>query len=55
VIVSVLIGAALLGILGALLAIPVAGSVQIAMRGVVEARRERVAELYAMSGRTPPS
>ncbi|MEO9175199.1 MAG: AI-2E family transporter [Gaiellales bacterium] len=55
VIVSVLIGAALLGILGALLAIPVAGSVQIALRGIVEARRTRVAELYAMSGRTPPS
>ena len=55
VIVSVLIGAALLGILGALLAIPVAGSVQIALRGIVEARRARVAELYAMSGRTPPS
>ena len=55
VIVSVLIGAALLGILGALLAIPVAGSVQIAMRDVVEARRARVAELYAMSGREPPS
>jgi predicted PurR-regulated permease PerM len=55
VIVSVLIGAALLGILGALLAIPVAGSVQIALRDVVEARRARVAELYAMSGRTPPT
>jgi predicted PurR-regulated permease PerM len=55
VIVSVLIGAALLGILGALLAIPVAGSVQIALRDILEARRARVAELYAMSGRTPPS
>jgi predicted PurR-regulated permease PerM len=55
VIVSVLVGAALLGILGALLAIPVAGSVQIALRDIVEARRSRVAELYSMSGRTPPS
>ncbi len=55
VIVSVLVGAALLGILGALLAIPVAGSVQILLRDVLAARRERVAELYAMAGRTPPS
>jgi predicted PurR-regulated permease PerM len=55
VIVSVLVGAALLGILGALLAIPVAGSVQIALRDIVEARRARVAELYSMSGRTPPT
>ena len=55
VIVSVLVGAALLGILGALLAIPVAGSVQIALRDIVEARRSRVAELYSMSGRTPPT
>jgi predicted PurR-regulated permease PerM len=55
VIVSVLVGAALLGILGALLAIPVAGSVQIALRDILQARRDRVAELYAMSGRTPPS
>jgi predicted PurR-regulated permease PerM len=55
VIVSVLVGAALLGILGALLAIPIAGSIQILLRDVLAARRERVAELYAMSGRTPPS
>jgi predicted PurR-regulated permease PerM len=55
VIVSVLVGAALLGILGALLAIPVAGSVQIALRDIVAARRNRVAELYSMSGRTPPA
>ena len=54
VIVSVLTGAALLGILGALLAIPIAGSAQIALRDIVEARRARVAELYSMSGRTPP-
>ena len=55
VIVSVLVGAALLGILGALLAIPVAGSIQIALRDIVAARRLRVAELYSMSGRTPPT
>jgi predicted PurR-regulated permease PerM len=55
VIVSVLVGAALLGILGALLAIPVAGSVHIALRDIVAARRARVAELYELSGRTPPS
>jgi predicted PurR-regulated permease PerM len=54
VILSVLVGAALLGILGALLAIPVAGSIQIALRDIVAARRMRVAELYSMSGRTPP-
>jgi predicted PurR-regulated permease PerM len=55
VILSVLVGAALLGILGALLAIPVAGSIQIALRDIVAARRTRVAELYSMSGRTPPT
>jgi predicted PurR-regulated permease PerM len=55
VIVSVLVGAALLGILGALLAIPVAGSIQIALRDIVAARRMRVAELYTMSGREPPT
>jgi predicted PurR-regulated permease PerM len=54
VILSVLVGAALLGILGALLAIPVAGSIQIALRDIVAARRMRVAELYTMSGRAPP-
>jgi predicted PurR-regulated permease PerM len=55
VILSVLVGAALLGILGALLAIPVAGSIQIALRDIVAARRMRVAELYSMSGRPPPA
>ena len=43
VLVSVLLGSALLGVLGALLAIPVAGSLQIALREVLEARRTRVA------------
>jgi len=39
---SVLIGSSLLGVIGALLAIPFAGSIQIALREVVEARRNRV-------------
>ena len=46
-IISVLIGAALLGVLGALLAIPVAGSIQIALREVIENRRARVADQHA--------
>jgi predicted PurR-regulated permease PerM len=43
VLVSVLVGAALLGIVGALLAIPVAGSVQVVLRKVLESRRSRMA------------
>jgi len=43
VIVAVLIGASLLGIIGALLAIPVAGSVQVVLRQVLETRRSRMA------------
>jgi predicted PurR-regulated permease PerM len=43
VLVSVLVGASLLGIIGALLAIPVAGSVQVVLRTVLDARRQRVA------------
>jgi hypothetical protein len=39
---SVLIGSSLLGVVGALLAIPFAGSIQIALREVVEARRLQV-------------
>ena len=39
---SVLIGSSLLGIIGALLAIPFAGSIQIALREVLEARRSQV-------------
>lgn len=41
---SVLAGSALLGVVGALLAIPFAGSVQIALREVLEARRAAVLE-----------
>jgi len=45
VLLAVLVGSTLLGVLGALLAVPVAGSVQIGLREVLEARRQRVAEL----------
>jgi predicted PurR-regulated permease PerM len=40
---SVLVGASLLGIIGALLAIPVAGSVQVMLREILKARRASVA------------
>ena len=43
VVVSVLIGASLLGVIGALLAIPVAGSIQVVLRRVLDGRRQRVA------------
>lgn len=43
VLVSVLVGASLLGIVGALLAIPVAGSLQVILRQLLQARRNRVA------------
>jgi predicted PurR-regulated permease PerM len=45
VLLAVLIGSSLLGVLGALLAIPVAGSVQIGLREVLESRRARVGSL----------
>jgi predicted PurR-regulated permease PerM len=45
VLLAVLVGSSLLGILGALLAVPVAGSVQIGLREVLEARRQHVATL----------
>ncbi len=44
VLVAVLVGSTLLGVLGALLAIPVAASIQIALREVIEARRRHVQE-----------
>ncbi len=43
VLVSVLIGASLVGVVGALLAIPIAGSVQVVLRRILEARRSAVA------------
>jgi predicted PurR-regulated permease PerM len=54
---SVLIGSSLLGIIGALLAIPFAGSIQIALREVLEARRSSVQgahEALANGDRAPP-
>ena len=44
VILSVLAGATLLGVLGALLAIPIAGSIQVALSETIEERRRRMAE-----------
>lgn len=44
---AVLAGSTLLGVVGALLAIPVAGSLQIATRELIEARREAMAEQRA--------
>ncbi len=54
---SVLIGSSLLGIVGALLAIPFAGSIQIALREVLEARRSQVQgarDRLASTDRGPP-
>ena len=47
VLLAVLVGSSLLGVLGALLAIPVAGSMQIGLREVIEARRAQVGSLPA--------
>jgi predicted PurR-regulated permease PerM len=47
---SVLIGSSLLGVIGALLAIPFAGSIQIALREVVEARRASVQDAHDARG-----
>ena len=55
VIVSVLVGSTLLGILGALLAIPAAGSIQIALREVINARRRAVTTQHVMAGIEPPA
>ena len=50
---SVLIGSSLLGMIGALLAIPFAGSIQIALREVVEARRMQVRGAHEALVATP--
>jgi predicted PurR-regulated permease PerM len=42
ILVSVLAGAALLGVVGALLAIPIAGSIQVVLRRILDARRTRI-------------
>ena len=55
VLLAVLIGSSLLGVLGALLAIPVAGSVQIALREVLESRRAQVGSLPAPEPEPPPA
>ena len=59
VILSVLAGATLLGVLGALLAIPIAGSIQVALSETIEERRRTIAErraalLAAGEGSAPP-
>src|ERR671931_154975 len=57
VLISVLIGAELAGILGALAAIPVAGALQVIIRDVLAHRRARILEPAAGRGlgRIPPS
>jgi predicted PurR-regulated permease PerM len=53
---SVLIGAALAGVLGALVAIPIAGSIQVILHEVLELRREHAAAAAAEeSPATPPA
>ncbi len=54
VLLSVLIGTQLLGILGALLAIPAAGSIQIALREIIESRRRTVTTEHVVAGIDPP-
>lgn len=51
---SVLIGTNLLGILGALLAIPAAGSIQILLREIIAARRRAVTTEHVVAGIDPP-
>ena len=51
---SVIIGSALLGVVGAILAVPVAASVKIVIRGVTEGRRTRMQALRAEAV-TPPA
>jgi predicted PurR-regulated permease PerM len=53
VIVSVTVFGALLGVLGALVAVPLTGSIQIVVQELTAARRERVAELVAAAGSEP--
>jgi predicted PurR-regulated permease PerM len=42
VLIAVLVGAALLGILGALIAIPIAGTIQVVVRDLLRERAERI-------------
>ena len=50
VLIAVLIGGQIAGIIGALLAIPVAGSIQVVLREVLDARRERLAARWRPEG-----
>ena len=53
VIISVTVFGALLGVLGALVAVPLTGSIQIVVQELTAARRGRVAELAAAAGSEP--
>jgi predicted PurR-regulated permease PerM len=53
IIVSVTLFGALLGVLGALTAVPLAAMIQIFVQELTRARRERVAELKAIASRSP--
>jgi predicted PurR-regulated permease PerM len=53
IIVSVTLFGALLGVLGALTAVPLAAMIQIFVQELTKARRERVAEAKAIASRSP--
>jgi predicted PurR-regulated permease PerM len=53
VIVAILIGASLLGVLGALVAIPVAATIQIIIKDVLEARTAAIAQVTSVAGSAP--
>jgi predicted PurR-regulated permease PerM len=53
VLVSILIGADLAGVLGALAAIPIAGSIQVILAEVLTARRQRIAAVNPPPGGAP--
>jgi len=55
VIASVVVGAALLGVVGALIAVPLTASVQIVVRELTASRREAVEAAWAARGVSPPS
>ena len=50
VLIAVLIGGQIAGIIGALLAIPVAGSIQVVVKEMLDARRERLAARWSPEG-----
>jgi predicted PurR-regulated permease PerM len=53
VIVAILIGSSLLGVLGALVAIPVAAAIQIVIKDVLEARTAAIAQVTSVAGTAP--